>query len=820
MYATVPFGQWLQQRRKELDLTQEELAERLGCSKIAIRKLEAGARRPSRQVAGLLAALLDVPAAETNAFINFARGLDGQGSPESAQGPRPPGNLPAPLTRLIGREDTVSEIGSRLLRDDVRLLTLTGPPGIGKTSLSIQVAADLLPQFRDGAYFVALAPVVETAMVTTGIAKVLGLGDSGHRPLGEALIELLSDKQLLLVLDNFEQVIEAAPAVANLLERCLQVKVLATSREPLHVRGERLFRVPPLQLPESGAHSLEVLLQSPAVTLFVERAHAIEPDLALTQQNAEAVASICIGLEGLPLAIELAASRVTTLALQEIQARLDGRLKLLSHGPRDLPARQQALRTAIDWSYALLSDGEQKLFARLGVFVGGFTLPAVEAVCNTRGDLPFDVVDGLESLLNKSLLKQVERAHGHPRFGMLEMIREYALERLEADVNSENPANTPGSPQLTRTGGSSDASRSSAEIVRKHHAEYFLALAEGAEMQLRGPQQVEWLYRLEEEHDNLRAALRWAVERRQPHLALGMGGSLWKFWELHGHLTEGRKWLATTLSTFGAGRGSKSRRATAKALFAAGRLAERQGDNAAAQPLLEEGLAIARLVNDKPLIALVLHNLSNLAAYDGAYAPARTFAEESLAIRTELGDPWGRANTLHNLGFVAERMGDHAAAYSYFEQSLALSRELEDKWGVAYSLDGLGLQTLATRDYALANSLLGEGLALRRQLGDKSGIARSFERLARVAGKQGQPVRAARLFGAAEVLREKEDIPIMPVDRPAYEESVAQARTNLNEAEWQKAWREGRLMTVQQAGDYALSSHEAAASSLPLSEEF
>jgi predicted ATPase/DNA-binding XRE family transcriptional regulator len=816
---TVPFGQWLKQHRRKLDLTQEELSERIGCSYIAIRKIEAGVRRPSRQVAELLADLFKVPAEERAAFMVYARGRQEGGARgedgESAGGeqarqssgasggaaseqPRT-SNIPARLTRLIGREEIATEIGSRLLRDEIRLLTLTGAPGIGKTSLALQVAAGLVPHFREGLFFVALAPIVEPAMVTTAIAKVFGLADSGQRPLGEALVALLRDKEMILLLDNFEQVIEAAPLVVDILERCSQVKVLVTSREPLHVRGERVFRVPPLQLPDLGrARTVETLSRSPAVALFVERAHAIEPDFELTGQNAEAVAAICVRLEGLPLAIELAAARIRTLTPQEIQARLESRLKLLSGGPRDLPARQQTLRNAIGWSYALLSDGERKLFARLGVFVGSFDLPAVEAVCNARGDLPFDVLDGLESLRNKSLLKQGDRMGGHSRFTMLEMIREYALERLGIGETSEDAVEgTEGKGEGPRVGG--------AEIIRRLHAEYFLVLAEGAEMQLRGPQQVDWLYRLEEEHDNLRAALRWSLERRELELALAMAGSLWKFWELHSHLSEGRKWLTAALSLPDSGRITRAKMAgRAKALFAAGRLAERQGDNSSSQPLLEESLALARKIDDKPLLALVLHNLSNLAAYHGDYATGHTLAEESLAIRSEMGDRWGMANVLHNLGFQAGAMGDYAASRAFYEQSLDISRELDDKWGIAYSLDGLGLRILDQRDYALAYSLIQEGLTLRRELDDKSGIARSLERLARIAGRGGQPVRAARLFGAAEALRQKEDIPIMPVDYPTYEKTVVEAHTQLDEAEWAKAWQEGQAMTVEDAVEYAL----------------
>jgi predicted ATPase/transcriptional regulator with XRE-family HTH domain len=810
MRETLSFGQWLRQHRKHLDLTQEELAQRIGCSYIAIRKMEAGERRPSRQLAYLLADHFKVPAGELEAFVRFARGgseAAGSASAEQAQPPshgamaeRPgTGTLPVQLTRLIGREQVAAEIGSYLSQDDVRLLTLTGPPGIGKTSLSIQVASGLGAAFQNGVYFVALAPVVEPPMVTAAIARALGVVDTGQQPLGQHLSKLLHDRRTLLVLDNFEQVVEAAPAVVELLGSCPYLKVLVTSREALRVSGERQFLVPALETADlHDLPSLETLQNVASIALFAERARAVQPGFALTRQNASAVAAICARLQGVPLAIELAAARVSLLSPQEIESRLDTSLSLLGGGARYLPARQRTLRGAIDWSYGLLSEDEQKLFARLGVFAGGCTLAAAEAVCNARGDLAREVVDGIASLIDKSLLIRGEGVGGESRFALLEMIREYALERLALEEKSDYVAGFPADE-------AHDAPGWGAEIMKRQHAEYFLALAQGGETQLMGSQQVDWLYRLEEEHDNLRAALRWALERREIELALGLAGASWKFWELHGHLSEGRRWLAGALSIPESGRKTKSMMASrAKALFAAGRLAERQGDNSSAQPLLEESLAIARQIDDKPVIAHALHNLSNLATYRGAYAAGRTLAEEGLAIRIELGDKWGMANTLHNLGFQAEAMGDYAAAREFFERSLAISRELGDNWGIAYSLDGVGLLVLEQGDYALANSLIEEGLALRRELGDKSGIARSLERLARAAGRDGRPGRAARLYGAAEALRDKEDIPMMPVDRPVHEQAVAEARSRAGKAEWSKAWQEGREMTVEQAIDFAL----------------
>jgi len=490
MDQDISFGRYLSARRHLLDLTQDELARQIGCSVVTIRKLEADERRPSKQIAERLAASLNIPEAERAAFLIFARSEPSAGAaeaslpvPDHLHAQRPP--LRVALTPLVGRDQDVAAIRNRLLRDDTRLLTLVGAPGIGKTRLALAVAAEAQAAFADGVVFVALAPISDAELVVATIAQTLDVKESGNQPLLKTVTELLRNRQLLLILDNFEQVLDAAPQVADLLSACPHVKVLATSRAALHIRGEQLYPVPPLLLPDLAAlPPAEHLLQIAAITLFAERAQAVQPSFQLTDANAAAVATICTRLDGLPLAIELAAAHVRLLSPPALLARLSDRLAVLRDGPRDLPPRQQTLLSAFAWSYDLLDDGAQRLLRWLGVFVGGCTMEAAEAVCNAAGDLPVDVLDGLTALLYQSLLRQEVGSDGEPRFVLLETLCEYALERLEAC------AETP--------------------IMQRHHANYYVALAELAESELIGAQSLAWLKRLEAEHTNIRAVLAWS----------------------------------------------------------------------------------------------------------------------------------------------------------------------------------------------------------------------------------------------------------------------------------------------------------------------
>src|SRR5215204_5303846 len=470
-------------------------------------------------------------------------------------------NLPVQPTPLVGREREIREVAERVRSEEVRLITLTGPGGTGKTRLGLQAAADVLEEFSDGVFFVALATITEPEFVASTIALALGVKESAEQSLMKSLKNYLRDKRLLLVLDNFEQVLEGAPLVGELLGACPKMKVLAKSRIPLRLYGEQEYLVRPLALPDPKVMPLlEVLTQYEAVRLFVQRARAVKADFKVTNDNAPAVAEICARLDGLPLAIELAAARTRVLPPQKMLERLGNRLKLLKGGPRDLPTRQQTLRGTIDWSYELLEEEEKILFGRLSVFSGGRTLEAIEEICDPEGEL--EALEGVESLLEKSLLRQEEGVEGEPRFVMLETVHEYAREKLQESGEEQE--------------------------IKRAHAHYFLTLAEEADPELKGPDQLEWFERLEAEHDNIRAALSWALERNEAELALRLGGALWWFWLVRGYHSEGRRWLEEALATDE----RRSPEVRAMALAGAGALALEQGDLDRAQEACEAGLEV------------------------------------------------------------------------------------------------------------------------------------------------------------------------------------------------------------------------------------
>ncbi len=626
-----------------------------------------------------------------------------------------PHNLPAQLTPLIGREQEVQDVRSLLLRDDVRLVTLTGPGGTGKTRLALQVASDLVHDFPDGVWLVPLAPISDPELLISAVARALGLREAGGRSLWDTVASYLKEKRLLLILDNFEQILPAAPPVADLLAGCPNFTALVTSRAVLHLRGEHEYEVPPLALPKlARATSAEALGQYAAVALFIQRAVAVRSDFRLTGGNAPAVAEICRRVDGLPLAIELAAARVRLLAPQALLDRLERRLPLLTGGARDLPARQQTLRNAIAWSYDLLAPAEQALFRRLGVFVGGFTLEAAEAVCQVEARL--DTLDSLGSLMEHSLLRSAEALDGEPRFGMLETIREYALEQLET---------------------SGEASE-----VRRRHAEFYLALAEHAEPRIRsGREQREWLARLEVEHDNLREALdRSLAAASGVETALRLAGTLRWFWWTRGHLTEGRNWLERALAA-GSGASASLR---ANALHGSGGLAWSQGAFDRSETLLAESLALRRGLGDRAGIASSLAGLAHIARDRRDYDRAVVLFEECLALYRELGDRAGIADAVGDLGHIASLKGEYARAASLYAESLATFRELGDEAGIAWSLHNQGELACSQGAHERAIVLLRESLVLRGKLGDRAGVADSLERVAVVVAR-GQPLVAARL---------------------------------------------------------------------------
>jgi predicted ATPase len=680
---------------------------------------------------------------------------------------------------LLGRGREVDETRA-LLQGNVRLVTLTGPGGAGKTRLSVEVAAELLDDFADGVFLVELARISDPALVPSSIAQALGIREAGARPVLEHLKAHLRSRSLLLVLDNFEQVLPAAPVVADLLATCAGLKILVTSREPLRLRGEREYAVPPLALPDP--HNLppaELLRSYAAVALFVERATAIRADFAMTDENASAIVEICARLDGLPLAIELAAARVRLLTPQTIVERLNQRLPLLTGGQKDAPARQRTLRNTIAWSHDLLDEHERRLFRHLSAFVGGWTVEAAEAVCDLGdpGCRYIALLDGLESLSAKSLIQVAESSEGAPRFSMLETIREYALERLD---ESDDGAH-----------------------VRRRHAQFFLAVAERAEPELRRAAQGVWLNRLEADHDNFRLVLRWVVERNEAELALRLGGALSHFWEMRGHQTEGRARLAEVLLLVGT---RKYPRLRAKMLCELGFLTDDQGDYGEARALQAESLAIRRELGDQRGVARCLIGLGWIASNEGDYATGRALHEECLAIMREVGDRRGIAQALGGLGHVAYVQGDHTEARAYHEESLSIAREVGDQRSVARSLTNLGWLAIERRDHTGAREWLAEGLAISYELGDARQLIDGLETFVCLALALSDMEQAARLQGAAEAIRDTIGAPLSPSERTFYDVEVAAVRAALGEVTFAAAWGAGRAMTLEQAVAYALDA--------------
>ena len=724
-----------------------------------------------------------------------------------------PISLPVPRTGFVGREKEVAAAKELLQRQDVRLVTVTGPGGIGKTRLAVEVASGLSERFPGGIHFVPLSPLSDPDLIASVIVQTLGIREAGGQSPLEILKENLQDslrEPRLLLLDNFEHLVQAAPTVAELLVMGPNLKILVTSREALHVYGEHEFPVPPLALPDPRSMpSVEVLSQYPAVALFVQRAVAAKPDFELNRENAPAVTEICARLDGLPLAIELAAARVKVLSPSSLLTRLASRLQLLTGGSRDLPLRQQTLRAAMDWSYDLLNAAEQKLFRRLSVFVGGCNLEGVEAVCDTKGDLHLDLLDGMASMVDKSLVQQVEQANGESRFVMLETIREYAMEKLQ--VSGEEA------------------------LTKRAHAAYCLVLAEEATEQS-GAEGAEWLERFAFEHDNFRAGLEWLTETGDAEWGLRLGAALFHFWETRDYLTEGRAKLGKLLKLAGAATATKVR---ARALFAAGVLAGGQGDYASANALVGESLDITRQLHDKQGVAVSLNALAVLAKGRGDVAAAHSLFEESLAVWRELGDLKAVARCLSNLanvvtsqgdyaralslygeclsifrglgdrtgvawslnhqGDVARDQGDTLAARTLYERSLAIFRELGDSWGIAGTLADLGTLAREQQNCPEAHTLYRESLRVFQKLDHKRGIARLLECLACLAAAQFRAERSLRLAGAAAALRQNIGAPLTPAEQRKLDAILDPARKALTNTACTTAWLEGWALPVEKA---------------------
>jgi predicted ATPase/DNA-binding SARP family transcriptional activator len=663
--------------------------------------------------------------------------------------PLPQSNVPVPASTLVGRRRELEEVTSAL-RGPTRVLTLTGPGGSGKTRLAIEAANLLAAELADGAFFVALDAIRDPALLLPAIAEAVAVRESGDKSLPESLAERLSGRQALLVIDNFEQLAEAAPALSEILEAAPGLSFLVTSRSALRVSGEQEYPLDPLA-PED------------AVALFVERAKGADPRFSLTDENAAAVEEICGRLDRLPLAVELAAARTKLLPPDAMLAMLDESLDLLSRGARDLPERHRALRETVAWSYDLLGPDEQTLFAQLAVFGGGFTLESSVAVCDAS-------LDGVATLLDDSLLER-----DGPRFKMLETIREYALERLAAEQEADH--------------------------VRRRHAEHFLKLAESDPV----PEQAAWLARMDAERDNFREALAWALDTREASLGLRLAAALWEFWWVRGDLAEGRGWLHEALTR---GR-SAAPELRARALHAAGSLATRQGDYEAAAALFEESLAIWEELDDAAGTARSLLSLGTVAAEQGDQERAIELSERAAALYDESGDQRGQALAISNLGGIALERGEYPKAASLSEQAYGLFETLEDSEGMAFALVNQGFAALSQKHHDRAIELLRQALRRLAELEFRDVIGYCFEGLAAVLAFTKRAEEAARLLGAAEALRESLGVGLAPAEQTTHDETVEAVRGALDEERFTGAWRQGREMPLDDAIAYALEEETA-----------
>jgi predicted ATPase/transcriptional regulator with XRE-family HTH domain len=884
--SSMPFGALLQGHRRATGLTQAELAERAGLSWRGVADLERGARRaPRRDTVARLARALALTS-EERAHLEVAARQPWASSASAAQAathsPVPDSalmaepdthahRLPVQPTPLLGREREMAAVMALLRQDDVRLVTLTGPAGVGKTRLALESAAALAGAFDDGVWFVRLAPIADPGLVIPTIARTLGLQEVWRMPIQAALREWLRPRRLLLLLDNCEQVAAAAPEVADLLASCPGLKALATSRAPLRLRGERTYPVPPLDLPDPRRlPEPERLAEYASVAVFLQRARDAQPDFILTAANAPVLAEICARLDGLPLAIELAAARIRLLSPAQLLQRLERRLPLLTGGARDLEEHQRTLRATLAWSEDLLSPAERRLFHRLAVFVGGFTLEAAEAVCATPAGadpLGMDVLEGLGRLMDHSLVEpqardehetegEGERAGDERkgdsavRFHLLYVVREYALERLEAYAGGRE-----------------------AEAMRRAHATYFLGMVEGQEVAMYERRTGPWVSQLEQERHNFRAALAWAREQGEVDLGLRLAGALVTFWDLKGYHTEGSSWLEGLLALAGEGGlvdggqasdGGSVATATmastppavlvvtrAKALLGAGVFARRAGNYGRASAALEASLALARDQQPGWIAGLALGHLGHIARRQGDLEQATTYIEEGVKLLQADAEPIAGV-FLSDLGHIVLMRGDLKRAEAYFEESLTLARRVGADFCAGFPLAGLAQLALARGDLERAAAYFEENLALTRRVGADfwqghvlAGLAHvarlrgdlaQAARLAReqlvtwrgvvvptyfagwlesfslLAASAGQGAKAARLLGAAAAWREMVGEAQAPQWRAEIEQVIAPARAALGETAWAPAFTAGQALTLEEAIDEALNDQVLASS--------
>jgi predicted ATPase/DNA-binding SARP family transcriptional activator len=672
-----------------------------------------------------------------------------------------PRRAPIPATPLLGRERELAAVAGLVRDEDTRLVTLTGIGGIGKTRLALELARRLAPEFRDGAAVAAIATLRDPAHVAGAILEALEIPEVGPNP-DEELTRALADSELLLLVDNFEQVLPAARTIADLLPAAPGLKVVVTSRAPLHIAAEHDFPVPPLADDE-------------AAELFISRAQAANPNFELTEQNAAAVAELCARLDGLPLAIELAAARTKLLPPQTLLARLGNRLELLTGGRRDAPQHQQTLRMTLDWSYDLLEPAAQRLFAQLGVFAGGWSLPAAEAVCSGDGA----VLEGLAALVDESLVRQRETSAGEPRFSMLEIVREYALEQLSSSGESDQ--------------------------TRRRHLDYFVSFAAEAEPKLADRDQIAWFARVEDEHDNLRAALAHALESGDGTSALRLVVGIRRFWQIHGYLAEGRESLESALAAVP----DEPSELRANALNMVGILAGEQGEFDAARERFETALADARALDATRIISSALVNLGNLAFFGGELDQARDLYKESIDYFASLGDLRGQALAKENVGLMALTADDIPEAVKWLTDARDLARDVGDDRELAAASRSLAAAMVELGDTAQATGLLADSLALARDLGEPHGIAVCLDTFAGLAATTGEAERAAMLFGASDAVRASIGAKRQPDHQILYDRWLARTLAQLDTNTYSTHYENGRALTLDDACALALGEQPA-----------